>query len=311
MKDLPEEFVSRLKAICGDYFDAVMPTFSRQRSLTGRVNTLKASIEECHQALADLNVPFERVSWMDEALEFSEEYRSIITSSEIFNEGKLYIQGLSSMIPVLALDPQPGETVLDLAAAPGGKTTHIAMLMKNEGRLSAVEPVKGRFFKLKGNLETQGATMVKTYLMDGRAVGRKCPEMFDRILLDAPCSSEARISALNPDSWNHWSVRKVGEASKKQRGLISSAWHSLKPGGKLVYCTCSFAPEENELIVQRLLKRNEDAELEEIAMPVDNYMNGLSEWKGKAINPEIQKTIRVLPNEKMDGFFLASIRKLV
>ena len=116
---------------------------------------------------------------------------------------------------------------------------------------------------------------------------------------------------MNPQSWNHWSERKVGEAAKKQRGLISSAWHSLAPGGRLVYCTCSFSPEENELIVQRLLKRNENAVLEEIAMPVKNFMPGLREWKGKELNPELSKTVRVLPSDLMDGFFLASIRKRI
>ena len=83
----------------------------------------------------------------------------------------------------------------------------------------------------------------------------------------------------------------------------------MKPGGRLVYCTCSFAPEENEVIVQRLLKRNEDAELEDIFMPVDNWQPGLSEWEGKELNPELCKSVRVLPNDEMDGFFLASIRK--
>jgi 16S rRNA (cytosine1407-C5)-methyltransferase len=109
------------------------------------------------------------------------------------------------MLAPLALAPRPGETVLDLAAAPGGKTLQLAALMQNSGRLSAVEAVKGRFFRLRANLERGGVTNARTFLMDGRAVGRKCPEMFDRVLLDAPCSSEARFSRLDPRSWAHWS----------------------------------------------------------------------------------------------------------
>ena len=124
---------------------------------------------------------------------------------------------------------KPEESVLDLAA--GGKTLQMACMMNNQGALSAVEPVKNRFFKLKANLEQQGASFVKTYLTDGRTVGGKCPERFDRVLLDAPCSSESRFTQLNPDSWSHWSIKKVKEVARKQKKLLMSALYSLKPGG--------------------------------------------------------------------------------
>ena len=310
MKDLPEEFTERLKLIIPeDKWGDFAATFSRKRNLSLRINTLKTSIAEGLQELASLNIEYEQLDWLPEAIITSEDNRSILSSSKAFNEGRIYIQGLSSMLAAFILKPIPGETNLDLAAAPGGKTLHMAAMMNNEGKLSAVEAIKGRFFKLKANLETYGASMVRTFLMDGRAVGRKCPEMFDRVLLDAPCSSEARITALDPKSWAHWTVRKVGEAAKKQKGLISSAWHSLKPGGLLLYCTCSFAPEENELTVQKLLRRFEDAEIIDVDLQIENKMQGLSEWKGKEINPELTKSVRVLPNENMDGFFLCLLRK--
>ena len=117
--------------------------------------------------------------------------------------------------------------MLDLAAAPGGKTTLMAALMNNQGVISAVEPVKARYFRLKRNMQAQNVEMVKTYLMDGRAVGNKTPQRFDRIMLDAPCSSEARFSLLDESSWSHWNLKKVKETSKKQKRLIQSAYHAL------------------------------------------------------------------------------------
>jgi 16S rRNA (cytosine1407-C5)-methyltransferase len=227
----------------------------------------------------------------------------------LFNEGRIYIQGLSSQLAAIILDPRPGETVLDLAAAPGGKTLHIAALMHNEGQLSAVEPVKHRFFKLKANLERGDASMVKTYLRDGREVGNKVPERFDRVLLDAPCSSEARIRSGRPETWAHWSEKKIKEVARKQKRLLISAIRALKPGGTLLYSTCSFAPEENELVIQDALRRYPEMKVIPADIPVDNVQQGLSEWAGKSLNPEVKKCTRILPNQHMDGFFLCLLQK--
>ncbi|MCH2208803.1 MAG: RsmB/NOP family class I SAM-dependent RNA methyltransferase [Lentisphaerales bacterium] len=311
MAELPEEFTTRLQSIIpAEKYESVINAFTGRRQLTVRINTLKNSIEEARKELEEMGIAVEQVEWMPEAFIVPVESKSQLSSSPAFNEGRIYIQAFASMLAAYVLEPEPGETVLDLAAAPGGKTLHIAAKMQNEGKLSAVEAVKGRFFKLKANLDTYGATMVRTFLMDGRAVGKKCPEMFDRILLDAPCSSEARIIAGNPKSWEHWSERKVKEAARKQKGLISSAWHSLKPGGRLVYCTCSFAPEENELAVQKLIKKFGDQVLiEDIQIPMENIQQGITEWGGKQLHPDLSKAVRVLPNEMMDGFFMISLRK--
>ena len=148
------------------------------------------------------------------------------------------------MLATLVLDPQPGEDVLDLAAASGGKTLHIAAKMRNEGKLSAVGPVRGQSFKLQTNLKRYGSEITRTYMTNGRTVGKKTPERFDRVLLDAPCSDESRIHQDDPESWQHWKLRKIKEQARKQYGLIRSASAALKPGGTLLYCTCSFAPEK-------------------------------------------------------------------
>lgn len=141
------------------------------------------------------------------------EHRQTLTHSPIIDQGKIYVQNLSSMLAPLILAPQPGEQILDLAAAPGGKTIQIAQMMHNTGILSAVEPIRSRMFKLRANLTRCNVKIAKTYPIDGRSVGRKTPERFDRVLLDAPCSSEARFRLKKPESWANWSLRKIRESS--------------------------------------------------------------------------------------------------
>jgi 16S rRNA (cytosine1407-C5)-methyltransferase len=173
-----------------------------------------------------------------------------------------------------------------------------------------VESVKGRFFRMRANLERHGATMVKGYLMDGRAVGAKVPERFDRVLLDAPCSSEARFRTSDPGSWSHWGPKKVKEAARKQKRLLDSAIRSLKPGGCLVYCTCSFSPEENELVVNSQLRRYGEAlSVEPVELPLENLQKGLTHWQEKPLDVALERAVRILPNAGMDGFFLCKLRK--
>jgi 16S rRNA (cytosine1407-C5)-methyltransferase len=185
----------------------------------------------------------------------------------------------------------------------------MAGMMEDRGWLSAVEPVKERFFRLKANLERSGATLVHTYMKDGRGIGRACPLMFDRVLLDAPCSSEAKFSALDPKSYAFWSPRKIKESQKLQKRLILSAWESLKPGGRLLYSTCSFAPEENEAVLDFLLKRRSDAEILPLELPVTNAVEGVEEWEKRRFDPAVSRARRILPTGEMDGFFLALIEK--
>jgi|TARA_B110000971_G_scaffold220234_1_gene263260 16S rRNA (cytosine1407-C5)-methyltransferase len=224
--------------------------------------------------------------------------------------GQIYIQNPASYFAVSILAPQPDEEILDLAAAPGGKTLAIAARMHNTGRLAAVEPIRGRFFRMQANLQRCGVTNVEFYQRDGRSVGRAVPERFDRVLLDAPCSSESRMNWLDSSTYQHWSPRKVKETQRKQKSLIRSAYAALKPGGTLLYCTCSFAPDENELVVASLLKKT-DAQLAPIEDCPPNSMPGLTHWLGKTLNENLALTLRVLPDGPWDGFYVAKIFKPV
>jgi tRNA (cytosine49-C5)-methyltransferase len=129
-------------------------------------------------------------------------------------------------------------------------------------------------------------------------------------LLDAPCSSEARFQAGDPDSWSTWSPRKLRETSRKQIGLLKAALHAARIGGAVLYCTCSFSPEENELVLDKVLKTFGDAvALETIELPMRNVQRGLTEFNGLVFDSQIQRAVRILPNEINDAFFLARITK--
>lgn len=309
-QQLPHAFIERLTEILPqEKLKSVIESFSIERPISFRINTLKANVKDVLPELEKLNINLTPVPWFDQAFIVPSDQRERLTHSELLTFGKIYIQSLSSMLAALALEPQPNEEILDLAAAPGSKTTLIACLMQNQGRLAAVEKVKARYFKLKDNLETQGVTIAQTYLKDGAMVFKSCPERFDRVLLDAPCSSEGRFDLNHPQSMQYWSERKIKEMAHKQWRLLYSAFQSLKPNGVLIYSTCTFAPEENELIIAKLLKKFKNAKVMPLNLPIDNVQEGLTQWQEKTLDEQLAHCKRILPNAQMPGFFIARITK--
>ena len=308
---LPADFLVRLATIVDDTWrESVLRSFEAAKKTSFRVNTLFTEPGEVLTELQELGVVPQALAWCANAFWVEPEARDLLTHSTAATEGRIYIQGLSSILATLILDPQPGEWNLDLAAAPGGKSSHMVCRMKNQGKLSVVEPIRKRMYRLADNLKRMGSEISKTYLMDGRKAGQKVPDRFDRVMLDAPCSSEARMRLADPDSCKYWSLRKIREQSRKQTGLIASAFQALQPGGTMLYCTCSFAPEENEAVVNALLSQSgERAELLEIEMPFSHWQPGLQSFADQNFEPAITHCRRILPNEHFDAFFMAKIRK--
>lgn len=308
---LPAVFVGRLAEILpADRLDAAIASFAVTPPLTARVNPLRGSLDAVVADLEGEGIPADRIAWLPEGLSFNPADRDHLVRHAAVDRGCLYVQGAASWLPVVLLDPRPGEEVLDLAAAPGGKASHIAARMNNVGRLACVEPIRGRFFRLKATLDRLGVTCASLYLKDGRAVGGAVPGRFDRVLLDAPCSSEAQMRAFDPDTFAHWSERKVREASRKQRGLIRSAFQALKPGGRLVYATCSLAPEEGEAVVTDLLRAEPLADVLPVVLPEEiDAVPGLPAFRGEPFDPRVTRARRVVPGEGIGAFFLAVIAK--
>lgn len=309
---LPDAFVERVRRIVpAERFDEVLGSFFHDKPTSFRVNTLKAEVSAVQQELVAQGFVLTPLESLPGGFWVEASQRRALTESAAVAEGRVYIQGVSSMLAPLALAPQPGEEVLDLAAAPGGKTLQMAALMGNQGRIAAVEPIRGRFYRLEANLRLHGATIVKTYLADGRSIGRKTPLRFDRVLLDAPCSGEARFDVRDPSTWDHWGIRKIKEQARKQFGLIRSAVASLKQGGRLVYCTCSLAPEENERVIHGLLEElGDEVGVVPWEVPFGRTQPGLTEWEGESYRPDLARTLRVLPGPAMDALYLAILERL-
>lgn len=354
---IPEKFLERLTEIVGSsYFNQIKQTFV-ERPTTFRVNTLKAPKHESTEALIQNGFKIRQVQWYKDAFVLLNKSKRELTDLDIYKEGKIYIQSLASMVPPLVLDPKPGEKVLDLTAAPGSKTSQITALMNCEGELVANDNNKVRFFKLKHNMEVLGVAkphpnphsvgegnISSLYegeegrgfrfalrMEHGSFLCREYPEYFDKILLDAPCSAETRFIEGEPETYGYWKESKIKEMAYKQRKLLFSAWSALKPGGTLVYSTCTFAPEENELQITRFMEQNTNCELLAIDLPDIKRLPLVKTWpasrsnaqpfgsvaptnsagkKGRDINKEVQKkALRIMPTKEIEGFFVVKMRK--
>lgn len=253
----------------------------------------------------------ERVPWHDTAFVLRNRSSRELTDTAVYRAGHIYVQSLSSMLPPLLLDPQPGEMILDLTAAPGSKTTQMASLMQNRGTIIANDSNKPRFFRLLANVKLQGATCAQCVLSHGETVWRRYGETFDRVLVDAPCSAEGRFDMNDPRTYRYWKLRKVREMVRKQKRLLYSGIRALKPGGVLVYSTCTFAPEENEGVVSWALEKFAGV-VEPMAsrLPVSNVAVPLTAWEGKPFATGIRHAVRILPTATMEGFFLAKLTRL-
>lgn len=309
---LPDAFIDRLEQIVPPArLAGVMASFATPQATAFRVNTLRATPETVMAELAADGFRLHRVAWKLDACWVAPEERTRLLETAAYREQRLYVQNLASMIPVVVLDPQPGERVLDLAAAPGSKTLQIACQMRGVGELAAVEVVKSRYYKLRDNLTAQGASNVRTYLRDGISVWHHRPEYFDRVLLDAPCSTEGRFRTDVPETFAYWSLYKIKEMVHKQQRLLFSAVQCLRPGGALVYATCAFAPEENEGVVSRILDRfGEALQVEPIGLDLDNLQLPLAAWQGRRFHPRLVEARRVLPDARMEAFFICKVRKV-
>jgi len=309
MSQLPKAFEERLQEIIPkEHYSAVWESFFRSKVLSVRINTLKISCDRVKEYFKKEGVRYSQISWMADALILDGIDAKELGFLNLAKEGEVYIQNLSSMLIPLILDPKPGESVLDMCAAPGSKTSQMAAMMKNEGVITAIENVKSRFYKLKSVVELLGAKNVNLKLMDARRF--RSDILFDKILLDAPCSSEGRFNESTSKSFAYWSPRKIKEMRKKQKGLLRSAARLLKPGGALVYSTCTFSPEENEEVVNWVLKKQE-AQLELLPISLKNLFcyPPVLRWNNKEFDQQLKKSVRILPTEEMAGFFIAKLRK--
>ena len=266
--------------------------YKEQKNVTLRINTIKTTKEKIKECLNQAKIEFQEVEWNRDALIIKNAREEEIRKLEIYENGEIYLQSLSSMLPPIILEPKEGENILDMTAAPGGKTTQMAAITNNKVFITAVEKNKIRAERLKYNLQKQGVGCVNVMLEDARKLSDFFS--FDKILLDAPCSGSGTMSIFD----KNFNEELIKRSSKIQEELLKKALKILKPGGEMVYSTCSILKQENEEILEKvLIKAN--AEIEPI---------NLTEIV--TLPSKIEETITVCPTENYEGFFVAKIRKL-
>ena len=263
-----------------------------------RVNTLRIKETVLVQRLGKLGVQLEKIPFTNQGY-FTKSKFSLGAIQE-YLLGYYYLQGSASQLPVEVLEPKPGELVLDCCAAPGGKTTQIAQLMKNKGTIIALDMKLHRIPALKVNLERMHITNTIAYHLNANKAAQLGMQ-FDKILLDAPCSGNF---ASDPTWFEKRTIDGVRRSSEMQKSLLKNALSVLKKDGILVYSTCTLEPEENEMNIDWLLKNFNVAleKVDTIGIP------GLTKVFGKKLNSEIAKCRRFWP-DKTEGFFIARIRK--
>ncbi len=291
------EFFERVKKINPAILEAKKDRFSF------RINHHRAEVGEVVALLQKEGYSLQPVEWAEDVFTLPLTQRKAIVKTEAYTKNLIYIQNLSSIFAAYTLVVEPEDWVLDLAAAPGGKSL---ILSERAKRVSAVEPDKSRFFRMKRNFKEHGAKNIQTYNKDGRFIYKVCPEWFDKVFLDAPCSSEAHIDG--EVTW--WSMRRVRRFSKLQKELILSAFYSLKSGGEMIYATCTYSPEENEEVIDFLLHKEPNAKVLPIQVPFANYQEGMTSWGEKRYSDEVKKCVRILPKGAYSGFFMARLAKL-
>lgn len=298
-KNVPEFLIEMLNQQYGEEITSkILEGYLKKRKVTFRVNTLKTSIEKVEEVLKNNNIEFKKVSWSDVAYIVKNVREDTLKELEIYKNGEVYLQSLSSMLPPIVLEPKENTDILDMCAAPGGKTTELAGLTNNNANITACELNKIRIEKLKYNIEKQGATSVYIMQEDSRRINDFFS--FDNILLDAPCSGSGILNVEDVNLEKTFTEKLIEKSQKSQLELLNKAVKILKQGQEMVYSTCSILNVENEEIVSKILKNNK-VEI----VPI--------EFEGKEELPllptKIDGTLCVMPTEFYEGFFIAKIRK--
>lgn len=271
-----------------------------------RVNTLKADIAEVKKSVQAKGWKLEPIPWCKEGFWISHPDRKDVGNLWEHHLGQIYVQEAASMIPPLVLQPKADDIVLDMCAAPGSKATQMTAMMENEGVLVTNDYKGMRIQSLGINLQKSGSTNTIVSLMSGT---RFKDFQFDKILVDAPCSGTGTVrkSLKTIRMWNPGMIKKIAREQKK---LATNAFNNLKPGGVMVYSTCSLEPEENEGVVDHILETFPEAKVEKVTLPGLKLGKPVLEFEGKKYNPQVKDVMRIWPQDNdTEGFFVCKIRK--
>ena len=298
-KVLPEFLIKELKQQYGEeIYQKVLKGYLQNRVVSLRVNTLKSTVEKVCAELTQNQIEFEPITWNSTAFVIKNATEEELKKLAIYEKGEIYLQSLSSMLPPVIMMPQEGIDILDMTAAPGGKTTQIAAMTNNKAHITACEMNHIRAERMKFNLDKQGASSVVVLEEDSRRLSDYFA--FDQILLDAPCSGIGTIRLDSSQTYKSISEKLIQKCTTSQLTLLKKALKILKPGHEMIYSTCSILAKENEEILEKALKET-NAEI----VPID--VEGLKDVP--QLPTKIGGTLCVCPSKYYDGFFVAKIRK--
>ncbi len=291
MANLPESFLERMKKYLGDEFDAFVDSYNLPPTKGIRVNELKCTPQKLIELMPTKLTasPFCKDSFYS-----AEEIK--VGFNPLHSAGAFYSQEPSASVPVELLDPKPGDFVLDMCAAPGGKTTQIASKLKGEGLVVCNEVVKSRANILLSNVERMGIANAVVTSSYPEKIAAALPEFFDKIVVDAPCSGEGMFRK-NSEAVTEWSPEHVSSCAVRQLAILNDAAVCLKKGGELVYSTCTFSYEENEGVITEFLENNPDFEI--VPVKTDYAHAGL----------DGMPAVRIYPMDGGEGHFAARLRK--
>ncbi|MFT4261538.1 MAG: NOL1/NOP2/sun family putative RNA methylase [Candidatus Woesearchaeota archaeon] len=303
--ELKKDFEERYQELLKDKYEEFKEYSSKYITKAIRVNTLKISVEDLKKRLEDRwnLIP---VPWCKEGfwITYKDGDRFDIGNLPEHQLGYIYVQDPASMIPPVVLNPKPHDIVLDMCSAPGSKTTQLAMYMDNKGMLIANDESGKRLSALGLNLTRCGVSNTIINHMRGEQVKGE----YDKISVDAPCSGTGTIRR-NFKIAEMYSFGLVKRMQSIQKKLIRKAYQLLKKGGILVYSTCTLEPEENEEVIDYLLKEFEDAEVLDIELNI-NRQPAILEFENKKYDPRVSKCLRILPQDNdTEGFFVCKIQK--
>jgi NOL1/NOP2/sun family putative RNA methylase len=305
---LPSAFQERFQLLLGDEYAQFIDTISQPPVNFLRINTLKTTLQSGINQLQHHGIEASALPWYSAGFRISGPHEGLSFTRE-YSLGWYYLQEGGSMLPPVTLDVQPHHVVLDLCAAPGSKTTQMAQMMNNAGAIVANDRSLRRLTILGHNLQVCGVMNTITLCQDGRYLSTGLPLQFDRILVDVPCTASGHLRSKSPQ-FKAPNLQRVLGIQAIQKGLLTAAFQLLKPDGSLVYSTCSLHPEENETIVDHLLRKTSEAAVIRPQITGLRSHPGISEWNNVQYQEAVLDCLRVYPHDNdTDGFFIALIRK--
>ncbi len=310
---IPQDALEQMRTqFSPSVYNRLLLAFRAERVTSFRVNTIKADKSDTMIRLRKDGFKLTQIPAVKSGFFLDKNQDNKLMKHELTVSGHIYLQSISSMLPAEILKPRSHANVLDIAAAPGSKTTQMAALMGNTGHIDAIEPDFIRTERLRHNCALLGTANVVIHQTTGQKFTSELYEVYDYILADVPCSGEGRFNIYDRASYLGWKKADISRLAVLQKKLATGALQALKPGGLLLYSTCTLNCEENESVIDALLQTHPNISI--IPVPGEFYQGNntiapFTVYQGIRYSREVSKAMRVLPSECMEGFFICLIQK--